>query len=81
MARVVNAERFLRTVLAAHQDFQIHIGVDGDLDVPENNGYYRIHGGRLEITDSKPESIVTPGGLAAMFIGAQPTYMEMMLDE
>lgn len=81
MARVVNAERFLRVVLAAQPDFQLHIGVGGDLDVPENNGYYRIFGGQLTITESKPDSIVTPGGLAAMFLGAQPTYMEMMLDE
>ncbi len=81
MARVVNVERFLTAVLRAYPDFQLHIGVDGDLDVPENNGYYLMENGRLSITDSRPDSIVTPGGLAAMFLGAQPTYAEMLLDE
>ncbi len=81
MARVVSVPKFLGAVLRACPDFQIHIGVDGDLDIPENNGYYIIENGRLGVTDSKPDSIITPGGLAAMFLGAHPTNVEMMLDE
>lgn len=81
MARVINVERFLRSILAIYPDFQLHIGVDGDLDIPENNGYYRLDKGRLEITDEVPDSIVTPGGLAAMFLASHPTTVEMMLDE
>lgn len=81
MARVINVERLLRTVLRVHPDFQLHIGVDGDLDIPTNNGFYLLRDGQLTITDLRPDTIVTPGGLAAMFLGAQPTYVEMMLDE
>lgn len=81
MARVVNVERFLRAVVHANPEFQIHIGVDGDLDVPENNGYYLVHDGKVTITDRRPGDIVTPGGLAALFLGSQPTRCEMMLDE
>ena len=81
MARVVNVEKLLQAVLAVYPTFQLHIGVDGDLDIPENNGYYFVDEGRVTITDEKPGSIVTPGGLAAMLLGAHPTMVEMMLDE
>ena len=37
--------------------------------------------GRVRLTDIRPESIITPGGLAAMFMAAQPIVMDMMLDE
>lgn len=81
MARVVNAERFLGTIAAAFPDFSLHIGVDGDLDVPENNGYYRVGNGRVSLTDKRPDRIVTPGGLAALLLAAQPVWAEMLLDE
>lgn len=81
MARVVNVEKLLQAVLAVYPTFQLHIGVDGDLDIPENNGYYFVDEGKVMITDKKPDSIVTPGGLAAMLLGAHPTTVEMMLDE
>ena len=81
MSRVVHVEKFLRTVVLAHPGFRLHIGVDGDLDVPENNGYYLVQDGRVSVTDRRPANIVTPGGLAAMFLGAQPVQMRMMLDE
>lgn len=81
MARVINVEKFLRSVLRAYPGFQIHIGVDGDMHIPENNGYYIIEDGKLRITDRQPDTVVTPGGLAALFLSAQPTYVEMMLDE
>ncbi len=80
MARVVNVERFFRAVLRAHPDFELHIGVGGDADIPENNGYYLLGDGRLTLTDVRPAQIVTPGGLAALFLGALPFRMEMMLD-
>ena len=81
MARVINVEKLLQAVLSVYPTFQLHIGIDGDLDIPENNGYYLVDEGKVTITDDKPESIVTPGGLAAMLIGAHPTTVEMMLDE
>ena len=33
------------------------------------------------LTDEKPDSIVTPGGLAAMFMAAQPMVMDLLLDD
>ena len=81
MARVVNVMRFLRAVVEAYPGFQLHIGVDHDFDVPENNGYYRVAGGRVELVDERPDSIVTPGGLAAMLLGAYPVELPMMLNE
>lgn len=80
MARVVNVDRFLRAVLRAHPDFELRIGVGGDADIPENNGYYVLADGRLSLTDERPEQVVTPGGLAALLLGALPFGVEMMLD-
>ena len=81
IARVVNVERFLSAVMRAYPDLEMSVGVDGDLFIPENNGYYRLAGGRVSITDERPETIVTPGGLAALFLSSYPMYVEMMLDE
>ncbi len=81
MARVINVERFLSLVATPNPDFQLHIGIDGDMHIPENNGYYLVQGGRVQLTDKKPDSIITPGGLAAMFMAAQPMVIDLMLDE
>ena len=81
MARVVNVEKFLRTVVSVYPDFELHIGVGDDQDIPENNGYYLVKDGKVTVTDERPDSIVTPGGLAAMFLAAHPLIFEMMLDE
>lgn len=81
MARVVNVPLFLAAVAAPNPGFQLHIGVEGDLDIPENNGWYIVENGRVRLTDIRPESIVTPGGLAAMFMAAQPIVMDLLLDE
>lgn len=81
MARVVNVKRFLSAVAVAHPEFQLHIGVDADLDVPENNGYYLVADGRVRLTEERPGNIVTPGGLAAMFLGAHAVWADMLLDE
>ncbi|MGN1353478.1 MAG: GNAT family N-acetyltransferase [Alloprevotella sp.] len=81
MARVVDAERFLSAVARRHPEFDLVVGVDGDLDVPENNGIYHIHHGRVDLTDDAPVQVLTPGGLAALFLGAHPMAMDLMLDE
>lgn len=81
MARVTNVVKFFKTILLTHPGLDMHIGIDGDLDVPENNGNYLLRGGHLLITEERPETVVTPGGLAAMFLGAQPTIVRNMLDE
>ncbi len=81
MARVINVPRFLSAIATPNPGFQLHIGVDGDMDIPENNGWYLVENGRVRLTDRKPESIITPGGLAAMFMAAQPIVMDLLLDE
>ncbi len=81
MARVINVPRFLSAIATPNPGFQLHIGVDGDLDIPENNGWYQVENGHVRLTDQKPDSIVTPGGLAAMFMAAQPMVLDMILDE
>lgn len=81
MARVVNVERFLRHIARFDSRLDLRIGVDGDLDIPENNGYYHICGGRVKVVDEQPSTILTPGGLAAYFMGAYPFHVELMLDE
>lgn len=81
MARVINVQRFLSMIAAANPGFQLHIGIDGDLDIPENNGYYIVENGTVRLTDLRPESIITPGGLAAMFLAGQPMVMDLMMDE
>lgn len=81
MARVINVPLFLTAVAHNNPGFQLHIGVEGDLDIPENNGWYLIENGQVRPTDLKPDSIMTPGGLAAMFLAAQPIVMDLLLDE
>lgn len=81
MARVINVPRFLLAIAASNPGFQLHIGVEGDIDIPENNGFYLIENGKVAHTDVKPDSIVTPGGLAAMFLASQPIVLDLLLDE
>lgn len=81
MARVTHVEKFFKMVLHAYPELEMHIGIDGDLDIPENNGYYLLRGGKCTLTEDVPADIITPGGLAALFLSAIPTHIRMMLDE
>ena len=81
MARVVNVVKFFKTILLQHPGFELSVGIEGDLDVPENNGYYMLRGGEVFIVEERPSQIITPGGLAAMFLGSQPVIVRNMLDE
>lgn len=81
MARVVDVGCFLSAVARRHPEFDMVVGVDGDLDVPENNGIYHIHHGCVDLTDDAPVQVLTPGGLATLFLGAHPIAMDLMLDE
>ena len=81
MARVTNAYQFLSCIAAANPDFSMRIGVGGDHDLPVNNGWYEVKNGSVNYTDQMPERIVTPGGLAAMFLAAQPLILDLMMDE
>lgn len=81
MARVVNVRKFLAFIGRIYPGLQLHVGIENDFDIPENNGYYELMEGHLSITDRRPDNIITPGGLAALFLGAQPVLLPMMLDE
>ena len=81
MARVINVPRFLNSIAKPNPGFQLHIGIDGDMVLPENNGWYIIENDKVRLTDLKHDSDVTPGGLAAMFMAAQPMVMDLLLDE
>jgi len=80
MARVVNVLRLLEAVAAFDPSFYLHIGVDGDVFVPENNGWYEVQNGKVHVTDSRPTQIVTPGGLATLFLGADSVSASFLLD-
>jgi GNAT superfamily N-acetyltransferase len=81
MARVIHVDRFLSIIARAYPELDMEIGVGKDEDIPENNGYYHLHHGRVEGIEHCPENVVTAGGLAALFLAAHPTQVEMMLDE
>ena len=81
MARVVNVPAFLDHVLTVLPGLQMEFGVEGDEHLPANNGYYRLFGGHWQRISSRPSSIVTPGELAARFLGSQATQLPLLLDE
>jgi len=81
MARVINVPAFLDHVLTVLPGLQMEFGVEGDEHIPANNGYYRLFGGRWQRIETRPSSIVTPGELAARFLGSQATQMPLLLDE
>lgn len=81
MARVVDVPRFLAMVAALNPGLQLHVAVEDDRHIPENNGNYLIENGRVRPTDVPPNSTVTPGVLAGMFLAPHPMVVDLMLDE
>ncbi len=81
MARVVGVKPFLEIMARAFPETHLHIGVVGDLDIPENNGYYLVADGHVTVKDEISEYIVTPGQLIALFFNTHPFRLPMMLDE
>lgn len=81
MARVVNVQKLLSIVAQRTPELHLHVGIRGDLDLPTNNGYFLVEGGRVTSTDLCPQIFFTPGELAAHFLSSHPLCMEMMLDE
>lgn len=81
MARIINVEKFPHLHRTSLSRIATHVGIQNDHDIPENNGFYQLIDGCLHITDQKPDSITTPGGLAAVFLAAQPVLMPMLLDD
>ena len=51
MARVINVPRFLNSIAKPNPGFQLHIGIDGDMVLPENNGWYIVENGKVRLTD------------------------------
>jgi len=81
MARVVSVPRFLAAVVRAHPGLNMHLGIGGDLDLPENNGSYLLRDGRCTPTTVPPPEVLTPGALAARFLCPHPVGLPLMLDE
>lgn len=81
MARVINAEKFLSIVAAHHPDEVFEIGLEGDEQIPENNGYYRLEGGKVRLIEERPNVVLLPGPFAAAFLREHPVLMPLMMDE
>lgn len=81
MARVLDAQRFLRAVLHANPTLTVDVGVGADRVLPDNNAYYHLADGRLSLTDMRPATLTTSGGLARMFLAAQAVQLKLMMDD
>lgn len=82
MLRVVNAVKALRLYAAVHPDVCMTIRVDDDGDIPMNNAYYVINGGRVRQTDEPDSSAVklTIAGLAGFIFKDEDAEMNLMLN-
>ena len=58
-------------VLHANPTLTVDVGVGADRVLPDNNAYYHLADGRLSLTDVRPATLTTSGGLARMFLAAQ----------
>lgn len=81
MARVVNAPAFLEAAARGFPGLDTRIGVRDDLDIPRNNGCYLLARGRCVPTEEAPDTVVTPGELASLFLDGEETRVRLMLDE
>ncbi len=81
MARVLNVERFLTIVAAHHPEEIFEVGVEGDEQIPENNGYYRLEKGKLKIIANRPNVVLTPGAFAAAFLREHPVEMRLLMSD
>lgn len=81
MARVINVERFLRTVAAHHPTEVFEVGVEGDSQIPENNGYYRLDCGKLHLIEHRPNVVLTPGAFAAAFLREHEVEMRLLMSD
>lgn len=71
MLRVVSAVKFLSFVAETLPGLQLHVGIESDTDIPENNLTYRLRYGRCYTSSESCDSIVTPGGIPAMLLAGQ----------
>lgn len=69
MIRVVNAKRLLE-IMKKPDDSKFVIRVEGDMQIPENNGTWAVDGASAELTDEKPDLTVSIQALGQMAAGA-----------
>ena len=69
MIRAVNAKRLLE-IMKKPDDSKFVIRVEGDMQIPENNGTWAVHGESAELTDEKPDLTVSIQALGQMAAGA-----------
>lgn len=81
MARIIHVERFLKTVAAHHPKEVFEVGVEGDMQIPENNGYYRLDHGKLHIIEQRPAVVLTPGAFAAAFLREHSVEMRLLMSD
>ena len=77
MIRAVNAKRLLE-IIQKPDDSLFVIRIEGDAQIPENNGTWAVRGNRAEVTDKAPDlavSIQAFGQLAAGSVSlSEATY-------
>ena len=69
MIRAVNVKKLLE-IIKKPDDSRFVIRVEGDLQIPENNGTWAVHGERAELTDEEPDLTVSIQALGQMAAGA-----------
>jgi len=82
MLRVVNARKALQLYAAAHPDADMAIRVTGDADIPMNNAYYIICGGKVRQTDEPDVEArkLTISELAGFIFDGEGAEMNLMLN-
>ena len=69
MIRAVNVKRLLE-IIKKPDDSRFVIRVEGDAQIPENNGTWAVSGGSAELTDEAPDLTVSVQALGQMAAGA-----------
>ena len=69
MIRAVNVKRLLE-IIRKPDDSRFVIRVEGDAQIPENNGTWTVSGGSAELTDEAPDLTVSVQALGQMAAGA-----------
>ena len=69
MIRAVNVKRLLE-IIRKPDDSKFVIRVEGDAQIPENNGTWAVSGGSAELTDEAPDLTVSVQALGQMAAGA-----------
>ncbi|MGL5938363.1 MAG: GNAT family N-acetyltransferase [Phocaeicola sp.] len=82
MARIINVPQVLQCWAEIYPEATDYIHLEGDEAIPENNGYYVIHAGTLEVVqlaDVSYETHTLTTLTQKLFLSEVP-YMSLMLD-